>query len=93
VSAAWSLGPIVCGLDDLGEIACWSMQTFGGPIAPPFGRTVPLVNLRSVGERSCGLSRDEPPIVYCWGTNTDAELGDGTRLFRASPVAVALPRS
>jgi alpha-tubulin suppressor-like RCC1 family protein len=39
---------------------------------------------------SCGLSSDS--LAYCWGSNTGGQLGDGTRIQRLRPVAVAQGR-
>lgn len=36
---------------------------------------------------SCG--RTPAGVAYCWGTNFDGELGDGTTSLRSSPVVVA----
>lgn len=50
--------------------------------------SVPLSGLRLVaaGENhSCAASDDE---VYCWGINSNGQLGDGTTALRAYPVTV-----
>jgi alpha-tubulin suppressor-like RCC1 family protein len=39
------------------------------------------------GEHSCGL--DAAGKAYCWGRNTDGQLGDGTNTNRTTPVAVS----
>jgi alpha-tubulin suppressor-like RCC1 family protein len=36
--------------------------------------------------RTCGITTDSRP--YCWGDNSQGELGDGTTTDRAAPVAV-----
>ena len=36
---------------------------------------------------TCGVT--EPGDVYCWGSNTDGELGDGTTIRRSAPVRIA----
>lgn len=38
---------------------------------------------------TCGIAADGR--AYCWGLNDDGQLGDGTRIARATPVAVQLP--
>lgn len=50
--------------------------------AAPFFRIV-----TSGGWHSCGLTTDN--VAYCWGLNTDGQLGDGTKIDRVRPVAVA----
>lgn len=39
------------------------------------------------GRHTCGFSGDRP---FCWGSNDSGQLGDGTNLDSAIPVAVAL---
>ena len=38
------------------------------------------------GLHSCGVTIDS--YAYCWGSNEDGQLGDGTRIDRLRPVAV-----
>ena len=38
----------------------------------------------------CALARDQ--VAYCWGQNTDGELGDGTTRDAAAPQRVATTR-
>lgn len=92
VSAAWSVGHIVCGLEPTEALSCWGLWAATPRTPPPFGDALTLVNLSSSGATSCGVSRSQPPIAYCWGQNDRGQLGDGTREYRNNPVAVALPR-
>jgi alpha-tubulin suppressor-like RCC1 family protein len=39
------------------------------------------------GAHTCGVTTDDR--AYCWGNNGSGELGDGTRISRPRPVAVA----
>jgi alpha-tubulin suppressor-like RCC1 family protein len=39
-------------------------------------------------QHTCGVSYPENR-AYCWGDNSDGQLGDGTRVNRLAPVAVA----
>lgn len=91
VTRAWALGHYVCGLDVAGAVSCWSIYDGGRPTRPEFGDELGLVNLTTVGSSSCGITRDEPAVAYCWGSNTNGQLGDGTTTYRPNPVAVALP--
>lgn len=36
---------------------------------------------------TCGVT--EPGDIYCWGSNADGELGDGTTIRRSAPVRIA----
>ena len=90
VTRAWSLGNFVCGLGLGGAVSCWTVHD-GVPGNPLFPYELVLVNFSSRGS-SCGLSRDEPAVAYCWGANTYGQLGDGTTVSRSKPVPVELPR-
>ncbi|MGH7516173.1 MAG: Ig-like domain-containing protein [Gemmatimonadales bacterium] len=99
--ASLSLGGIhSCGLDQAGVIYCWGSNGSGElgdgtttsstepvPVEPPAGFTFAAVAAGS--SHSCGLG----PIgaAYCWGNNTQGQLGDGTTTNRPLPVAVAPP--
>ena len=61
-------------------------------VVRPFGDDVPLMNLGSSGGHSCGIARDGRGIVYCWGNNSNGELGDGTTMSRNLPTPVVTPR-
>jgi hypothetical protein len=91
LTKAWSLGYGVCGLGLGGAVSCWAPFSGGGPVPPPFGDALVLVDLTSFSA-SCGLTRDEPAVAYCWGINVDGQLGDGTTTYRVNPVPVVLPR-
>jgi alpha-tubulin suppressor-like RCC1 family protein len=41
----------------------------------------------SASIHSCGVTTDN--LAYCWGENTEGEVGDGTTTQRLTPVAVA----
>jgi alpha-tubulin suppressor-like RCC1 family protein len=50
---------------------------------PPDGGTPPLVSQVSVSnEHTCALSGD---VIYCWGDNTEGELGVGSMADRHTP--------
>jgi alpha-tubulin suppressor-like RCC1 family protein len=52
--------------------------------------TVELPRFASVasgGNHTCGVTADG--VAYCWGRNTDGQLGDGTTTNRTTPVAVS----
>lgn len=45
--------------------------------------------LTPAGNHTCGLTTDGR--IFCWGSNDDGQLGDGTTSSRSSPVEVVLP--
>jgi len=87
VTSAWLLWGTVCALETSGTVSCWSVNA---PFAAeqPFGQGLTLVDLHSSGRHHCGLERGAG-TVYCWGSNFDGALGDGTTRHRELPVAVA----
>jgi alpha-tubulin suppressor-like RCC1 family protein len=38
---------------------------------------------------SCGLTPDD--LAYCWGYNSEGQLGDGTTTTKVTPIAVLGP--
>ena len=90
VDQAWGLWSSVCGLETSGAVTCWRSQR---PFAPtrPFGDNLTLVNLASSGRHTCGLTPGTTGKVYCWGTNYEGALGDGTTRHREYPAAVVKP--
>ena len=90
VVRAWRLSNAVCGQDAAGAVSCWTLSLAPIPVKP-FGADLTLVHLRSDGRHTCGLTPAIPAIAYCWGLNTDGELGDATKLTRLLPVPVLMP--
>jgi len=64
-----------CALTATGDVYCWGaddqrqLGTDGISSATPVRvKSVPqLVSLASRGDRTCGISNEAPPQVYCWG--------------------------
>jgi alpha-tubulin suppressor-like RCC1 family protein len=79
------------------RIYCWGWGPDGqlgtGKEDQTFAPTIPVVGGLSFSqvsasfEYTCAVTTDDR--AYCWGFNYNAQLGDGTRSTRLSPVAVA----
>ena len=75
-----------CAFDAVG-VLCWGLNTsgqLGQPAAPFLGHgypirasvPVPLVSLTAGGAHTCGLTATG--AAYCWGSNSNGQLGNGT---------------
>ena len=88
-----------CGIRSPGYLYCWGYNQDGqvgdGTLVD---RNVPTpvgtgTNWMAVtaGEHTCGIRRLVPTTagrLWCWGTNDNGQLGDGTKTNRALPVVV-----
>jgi alpha-tubulin suppressor-like RCC1 family protein len=85
-----------CALRATGRVVCWgSNQAFqigDGTLAGIRPQPTEVVGLTSVVAIGAGLDHTCAVrfngTVFCWGTNTDGQLGDGTTQSRNSPVQV-----
>jgi alpha-tubulin suppressor-like RCC1 family protein len=93
-----------CGVATDGEAYCWGAAGFGQlgyNAAPPSGGYLNSpVRVRSAAlpadvqwssvtagyEHSCGVTVEG--LAFCWGNNTNGQLGNGTTLASMGPVAV-----
>lgn len=87
-----------CGLTVGGEIWCWGYNwagqlgdgTFSNRRSIPVRTAAPagvtFVDLSAGTNHSCGGTA--AGTWYCWGLNTEGQLGDGTTLSAPTPVAV-----
>jgi alpha-tubulin suppressor-like RCC1 family protein len=76
-----------CALDD-DVVYCWGRDRTDRQ-RPTAAATVALTDvddLRAAGGRTCAHRTDD--TIFCWGDNALGQLGDGTRVDRAAPVAV-----
>ncbi|HET6230866.1 MAG TPA: hypothetical protein VFE05_12405 [Longimicrobiaceae bacterium] len=97
--AAVSVGGYhACGLTADGKIYCWGANGYGqlGVGGGTSGSSVPLlvsapgVTFTSVSAGSlhtCATATGG--IAYCWGDNSEAQVGDSTTLTRSVPTLVA----
>ena len=84
-----------CGLIADGSAYCWgfplavgSVATDGNVLAPrPVAGGRHFKQLSAGAFHSCAL--DATGAAWCWGQNLSGELGDGTHVDRAEPVAVS----
>jgi uncharacterized protein YjdB/alpha-tubulin suppressor-like RCC1 family protein len=86
-----------CGLTTSGVALCWgsdSLAQLGNGVGRADALTpVPVVGARGFkalaagGLHTCALTT--AGAAYCWGDNTDGQLGDGTTASREEPVLVS----
>jgi hypothetical protein len=84
-------GHAPCGWTSSGVQTCWDgVASYPGTwsIVPPTGPGVPPLHASVSGGNSfCGL--DGFGSAWCWGANTEGQLGNGTTVDATSPVQVA----
>lgn len=92
-----------CARTRAGELWCWGNNSFGQlghPPAPngssePPARVEGLAPVRAVAlgfYYSCALTGEGAEVrAWCWGDNSNGQLGDGTTERRAAPVEVRWP--
>ena len=94
-------GLVTCGRDEGGDVYCWGLNT-GGAIGNGEAQRNALVPervLAPAGVRFAGVSAGNPSScawtaggdAYCWGQNTQGEVGVGDTLPRLVPTRVAAP--
>ena len=88
-----------CALSTTGAAYCWGANTVGQlgdgtqtdrnvptAVSMPVGVTFTAISAGQ--DHSCGLTAQG--AIYCWGWNTNGQLGDGTTVSpRLTPVRVA----
>jgi Regulator of chromosome condensation (RCC1) repeat len=91
-----------CGIDLDGALFCWGGNADGElgngttidsytPTKVLLSQTVLQVVTGNTGQFTCALTGSGE--VYCWGSNTFAQLGNGTTTSSPIPIRVPLPGS
>lgn len=91
VSAIYGGGYNYCAANSSGELWCWGADQSANPYSTRPGAMAPkkidgLSGVEQVAisiSHTCALARGE---VYCWGSNSYGEVGDGTFTPTAVPV-------
>ncbi len=86
-----------CSVSPSGEAWCWGQNEFGAlGDDTSLDRTMPVRPLglpSSVSALSAGAGGTcavlDTGDAYCWGNNSNGQLGDGSKIHRARPVPVA----
>jgi len=86
-----------CALHRTGAVSCWGRNEFGGvgdgSMGPSTVRPQPVAPRLAEGAVGIALGRAHSCVrlvsgaVSCWGVNNFGQLGDGSTLLRAAPVA------
>lgn len=85
-----------CGLASTGQAHCWGRNQYGqlgdstaAPTTTPVAVYQPGLSFDRItagGAHTCAL--DATDQAYCWGSNGDGRLGDGTTVLPLRPVPV-----
>lgn len=97
------LSTTTCGLDTAGAAYCWGYGGTGelgngtqsieqtSPVAVDTtgGRPTTYAQISTGGDHVCALTSSG--VAWCWGGNSDGQLGDGSTTSQTRPVAVTMP--
>ncbi len=93
-------GLSTCALASTGAAYCWGGNSAGqvgdGTLVEPLGPTavtmptgVSFVQVETASGYACGLT--SAGAMYCWGSNANGALGDGTTTNHSTPALVTMP--
>jgi hypothetical protein len=88
-----------CALLENGTIMCWGDNNFGqlginsttsspNPELSNINPTENIVGITSGSDHTCAAINDG--TLYCWGDNSDGQIGDGTTTTRLTPTSTTL---
>jgi hypothetical protein len=81
----WRAVAVGCGIRS-DELLCWDWS--GGELTPPqrAGAPTEFIQVARGRTHACAISADYQ--LYCWGSNTYGQLGDGTTTDRPTPTII-----
>jgi alpha-tubulin suppressor-like RCC1 family protein len=91
-----------CGLTRTGTVYCWGKNLYGQlginlrqtqltPVPIQMPERIRFLTIGAGVYHTCGLSQNGD--AFCWGRNSDGQLGNGSRENRIIPVRVSMPRN
>lgn len=88
----WVTGPVLSGISCRGDNIAEPSGSAGGvesesSIIATATTALAFYQVSASWDHSCGVTTDNR--AYCWGRNSEGQLGDGTVTGRLTPVAVA----
>jgi alpha-tubulin suppressor-like RCC1 family protein len=100
IAAIAAGGAFSCAAAEGGTVMCWGDNSAGAlgqgtTAAEPTTSAQAVIGLENVATLSardrhiCALKSDK--TVWCWGSNEQGELGDGSQDLRSTPTPVLLP--
>lgn len=91
-------GAFTCGRSGIGTVRCWGQNQAGqlgdgsmmSPRLIPGAEAGPLNDVAQIATGDThACARTNAGLVYCWGSNTFGELGNGTAGSRSRPTRVS----
>ncbi len=86
IRIAASDGATACAVLEDATVRCWTMDDAGKPATDPAPGLRDVVMIAAASDHGCALLKSG--AVSCWGDNCAGQLGDGTRVARATPAPV-----
>lgn len=76
-----------CGVTTLGSVKCWGSAPNGSSVIPKLVTSL-NANVTEVAAGNGHACAIQNGAAYCWGVNTQGQLGDGTSNLSSTPQAV-----